>query len=239
MSSKKISQLPAASSLNNTSLIPVVNNGVTEKAAISQLPTEITTINNLGGGNELGSISGTQLSLKTIVPGTGITISTTTNTLTINNTATVSSVGSGVSIVSAFTAPDLSLKSLTASNGIALTNNGTSIDIRSTVDVSKDSIYGLIEQPQLKEYKLISYVAKAFVINNVYLQSKTGSCTVQLILKDNLDASITSSAVITVNTTNSATFLNIACPLQSQLILQILSTSNSTDLAFTVNMTYS
>lgn len=237
MSSKKISQLPAASSLNNTSLIPVVNNGVTEKAAISQLPTGITTINNLGGGNELGSISGTQLSLKTIVPGTGITISTTTNTLTINNTATVSSVGSGVSIVSAFTAPDLSLKSLTASNGIALTNNGTSIDIRSTVDVSKDSIYGLIEQPQLKEYKLISYVAKAFVINNVYLQSKTGSCTVQLILKNYW--SITSSAVITVNTTNSATSLNIACPLQSQLILQILSTLNSTDLAFTVNMTYS
>lgn len=50
MASKKISQLPAATTVTNASLLLVVTNGVTEKVAISQLPTGITSVNNLGGG---------------------------------------------------------------------------------------------------------------------------------------------------------------------------------------------
>jgi hypothetical protein len=64
MASSKISNLPPAASVTNASLIAVVNNGVTEKATVSQLPLGITTVNNLGGGTSLGAINGSELQLK-------------------------------------------------------------------------------------------------------------------------------------------------------------------------------
>ena len=74
MASKRISQLPPALSVSGNSLLAIVNNNVTEKVTISQLPLGITSVNNLGDGASLGFVSQNELRLKTLVAGTGLSL---------------------------------------------------------------------------------------------------------------------------------------------------------------------
>lgn len=84
MASKTISQLPPASSVSGNSLLAIVNNGVTEKVTVSQLPLGITSVNNLGNGASLGFVSQNELKLKTLIAGTGLSFTTSFNSVTID-----------------------------------------------------------------------------------------------------------------------------------------------------------
>lgn len=239
MASKKISQLPAASIVTNSSLLPIVTNGVTEKVTISQLPSGITSINNLGGGTPLGTIQDTELQLKTIIPGTGLSFTTTSNTITINSTLNITSVGSGTSIINTFSNPNLALKSITGSAGISVTNNTTSINIANTVDTILDSIIGLIEIPTIKSYKLDPYVNKAFTVNKLYLVTNSGTATVRLKTQNASNVDVLSTITYNASSTrneNIVTGLSVA--VGQQLILEIVTTNICLDLSFTIDLTY-
>lgn len=239
MASSKISNLPPAASITNTSLIAVVNNGVTEKGTISQLPLGITTVNNLGGGTPLGVISGNELQLKTLIAGTGLSFTTTSNTITLATILGITSVGTGTSFINSYNNPNLTLKSITASNGITVTDNTTSINISNTVDTTKDSIIGSIEVPTVKEYILEPYINKAYSVNNLYLLTSSGSATVRVKSKDSNNTTLITGATFTANTNRSTNIVTgFTTAIAQQLIFEVITTSSAIDLSFTVDLTY-
>ena len=239
MASSKISNLPAAASVTNASLIAVVNTGITQKATISQLPLGITTVNNLGGGTTLGAITGSELQLKTLIAGTGLAFTTTSNTITITTTLGITNVGSGINIINSYTNPNLTLKSITGSSGITITDNTTSINISNTIDTTKDSIIGSIEVPTVKEYILEPYINKAYTINNLYLLTSSGSATVRLKSKDASNTILTTGSTFTANTTRSTNIISgFTTAIGQQLAFEVVTTSSSLDLSFTVDITY-
>lgn len=239
MASLKISNLPAASSVTGASLIAVVNNNTTQKATISQLPLGISSVNNLGGGTTLGAISGSELQLKTLIAGTGLSFTTTSNTITLATTLGVTSVGVGTSLINSYTNPNLALKSITGSSGITVTNNTTSINISNTIDTTKDSIIGSIEVPIIKEYVLETYINKPYTINNLYLLTSSGTATVRLKSKNSSNTIVTTGSTFTANTTRSTNIVtSFTCSLTQQLVLEVITTSSALDLSFTVDLTY-
>lgn len=239
MASLKISNLPAASSVTNASLIAVVNGSVTQKATISQLPLGINSVNNLGGGTTLGAISSSELQLKTLIAGTGLAFTTTSNTITFATTLGVTSVGSGTSLINSYTNPNLALKSITGSNGITVTNNTTSVNISNTIDTTKDSIIGSIEVPIIKEYVLEPYINKAYTVNNLYLLTSSGVATVRLKTKDATNTVLLTGSTFTANTTRSTNIVtSFACSMGHQLVLEVITTTSSLDLSFAVDLTY-
>lgn len=239
MASKKITQLPPAPLVNSTSLFAVVTEGVTEKVALSQLPTGITSVDNLGGGSTIGAVLGSQLQLKTLVPGIGLSFTTTTNTITINTILSINSIGAGLSLINSFSNPNLSLKSITGSNGITVTDNTTSINIASSINNSVDSIIGLIEIPGIKTYKLDTYINRNNTINKLFLQTSGGTATVRLITLDNTNVPITTSNTFTANITRSENIINsFTCLVGQQLVLEVLTNTNCLDLSFTIDLSY-
>ncbi len=239
MASKKISQLPVATTVTNASLLPVVTNGITEKVTISQLPTGVTTVNNLGGGTPLGTVVGAELQLKTIIPGTGLSFTTTSNTITINSNLNVTNVGPGISIINTFSNPNLALKSITGSNGINITNNTTSINIANSVDTTTDSIIGLIEIPSVKLYKLDPYINKAFTINKLYTISSSGTATVRLKIQNASNVDVTTTSSFSVGTSRSENIVTgLTTSIGQQLLLEVVSTNTCLDLSFTIDLTY-
>lgn len=241
MASKKISQLPSASSVTNASLLAVVNttSGVTEKATISQLPIGITAVTNLGGGSTLGSITGDELRLKTLIPGVATTFTVNGDTITINNNLNVSNVGTGISLVNSFANPNLALKTITGSSGITITDNTTSINISSSVNSSLDSIIGSIEIPTVKLYTLENYITKAYSISRIYLNNASGSATVRLVKQDALGVTVANSPTYNVTTTRSSNIISsFTTTVGEQLVLEVLTTSTSLNLSFTIEINY-
>jgi len=241
MASKKISQLPPASSVTNASLLAVVNtvSGVTEKATVDQLLIGITTVTNLGGGSTIGSITGAELRLKTLLPGTATTFTVNSDTITINNNLNITNVGSGVSLLNSFANPNVALKTITGSSGIVVTDNTTSINISSSVNSSLDSIIGSIEIPTVKVYVLENYITKAYNITKLYLNNTSGSATVRLVKQDALGATLANSTTFNVSTTRSTNIISsFSTVVGEQLVLEVLSTSSSLNLNFTIEITY-
>ena len=194
MASKRISQLPPALSVSGNSLLAIVNNNVTEKVTISQLPLGITSVNNLGDGASLGFVSQNELRLKTLVAGTGLSFTTSFNSITLNTVFNVNNVGSGTSLINTFTNPNLVLKSITGSGNITITDNTTSINIASTPLTTSNTGSGT------------SFI-NSFTNNNLAIKSITGSGSVTV--TDNTTSIDITSVPVTSSTTGSGTsFIN-------------------------------
>lgn len=239
MASKKITQLPPAALVNDTSLFAVVTAGITEKVALSQLPRGITSVENLGGGTSLGLVTNAILKLKTLVPGVGLNFTTTSNTVTLNTLLNITSIGAGSSLISSFSNPNLSLKSITGSNGINITNGTTAINVSLAINNSVDSVIGLIEIPAIKIYKLDTYINRNCTINNLFLSTLGGTATLRLITLNSTNIPIITSNTFTANSTRSQNIINsFTCLVGQQLALEILTNTNCSDLSFTIDLTY-
>lgn len=241
MASKKISQLPPASIIDGTSLLALVNttSGITERATVSQLPSGIISVNNLGGGATLGTITGSQLALKTLIPGTALTFTVTANTITINNNLSMTSLGTGVPILNSFTNPNAAFKSIIAGNGIRVTDNTTSITISSSINSALDSIIGAIEIPTVKVYTLENYINKPYTVSNIYLTNSEGTATVRLKKQDATGSDIGSTSTFNVSNVRSNNIVtSFTTAVGNQLVLEVLTTNSSANLSFTIEITY-
>lgn len=193
----------------------------------------------MAGGTTLGAVQGVELQLKTIIPGTGLSFTTTSNTITINSNLNATSVGSGVSIINTFSNPNIAFKSITGSNGIAITNNTTSINIANSINTALDSIIGLIELPQQKQYKLDPYVNKGFTINNLYLIATSGTAVVRLKVQDPANIDIANTSNFNVTNTRTQNIINgITLTVGQQLILEVITVNTCLDLSFTIDLNY-
>lgn len=113
----------------------------------------IVDVVNLGSGaGVVAGVSGTTLLLKSIQAGSGVTIDTTANEITINATAggggeanTASNAGTGVGIFKAKTGVDLALKSLVAGPNITLAAGANDITISATAGVGTSPVKSLTE----------------------------------------------------------------------------------------------
>ena len=98
----------------------------------------ISGLNNEGGGAEIfDQIIGTTAILRTLIAGTGTSVTQNANNITIANSSPASSVtltsaGGTETLVNSGTGPSLATKGLTAGAGITLTPSATDITITST-----------------------------------------------------------------------------------------------------------
>lgn len=94
---------------------------------------EANTASNLGGGTGLFAAKvDFDLQFKSLVAGTGISLSNTATTVTITSTGeanTASNLGTGSFLFAAKSGTDLQFKSLVAGTGVTLTSNSTSVTI--------------------------------------------------------------------------------------------------------------
>lgn len=84
------------------------------------------------GATLINSNTNPNFSLKSLAVGTGLSIGTTTDTITLTNTQTASTLanaGAGTSLVVSGTAPSLSVKSLSSGTGITLNDASSNIQI--------------------------------------------------------------------------------------------------------------
>jgi hypothetical protein len=223
--------LPPASSVSGNSLLAIVNNNVTEKVTISQLPLGITSVNNLGDGASLGFVSQNELRLKTLVAGIGLSFTTSFNNVTLNTVFNVNNVGSGTSLINTFTNPNLALKSITGSGNITITDNTTSINIASTPLTTSNTGSGT------------SFI-NSFTNNNLALKSITGSNNITV--TDNTTSINIASTPVTASSSGSGTSL-IDSFTNSNLALKSITGSNgiivtnnttSIDIANTNNINF-
>lgn len=99
---------------------------------------EINVLSSLGTGASLvGAKTGSSLGVKSLKPGTNVTIDSSSTELVINATATgevntLTSQGSGTSLVGNKTDAALGIKSLKAGSNVSITSNGDEVTISST-----------------------------------------------------------------------------------------------------------
>lgn len=99
---------------------------------------EKNTLKSLGTGNSLvGVKTGTELGVKSLKPGTNVTIDSSSTELVINASATgeyntLTSQGTGTSLVGTKTNAALGVKSLKAGNNITISSNGDEVTINAT-----------------------------------------------------------------------------------------------------------
>lgn len=94
---------------------------------------EVNTASNLGGGTGLFAAKvDFDLQFKSLVAGTGISLSNTATSVTITSAGeanTASNLGTGSFLFAAKSGTDLQFKSLVAGTGVTLTSNSTSVTI--------------------------------------------------------------------------------------------------------------
>ena len=140
---------PSTNTLVNTGVAPnlkvkglVAGTGITISSTSNDLTinTQTTTLSNAGSGNSLvKNGTGPSLSVRGLIAGSGINITLTGNTdYTINSnvvvpTVTLSSVGSGTTLVNDGTGPTLATKSLIAGNNVSFLVTSTDITVNAIV----------------------------------------------------------------------------------------------------------
>ena len=119
------------------------------------LPSSDISIASSGSGTTLiNSTTNPNFLLKSLAVGTGLSIGTTSNTITLTNTiagSTLTSAGAGTSLVVSGTAPSLSVKSLSSGSGITLSEASNNLQIinsspASAITLTNDGVgtYSLI-----------------------------------------------------------------------------------------------
>lgn len=99
------------------------------------IPGEINTASNLGTGSFIfNNKIGPDLQFKSLVAGTGISLTQNSNNITISNNSpgevnTASNLGIGQNVYATKTGSNLEFKTLTAGSGITLTSTPTEINI--------------------------------------------------------------------------------------------------------------
>lgn len=95
---------------------------------------EVNTASNLGSGVGLATTkSGVDLQFKSLVAGSGTSIVSSTNDVTIGCSVTTSNAGTGAGLALSRSGADFPFKSLTAGSGISLTPSSTDVTIACTV----------------------------------------------------------------------------------------------------------
>ena len=116
-----------------------INNQFTALSNTYALKTELSTGANVGGGN--GTIfrdkTSNTINFKTLIGGTGITITNNTDDIVITSNATgsietIANVGSGEGIFKDVTGTTANLKTLIAGDGITITSSTDAITVAST-----------------------------------------------------------------------------------------------------------
>lgn len=179
------------------------------------------------------------MQLKTLIPGTALTFTVNSNTITINSNLNINSVGSGTSLINSFANPNVALKSITAGSGITITDNTTSISISSSINSALDSIIGSIEIPTVKIYTLENYINKPYTVNKVYLNNTSGSATIKIKKLDSNSVELLATSTLSVTTTRTTNIITgFSTAIGNQLVLEVLTTSTSLNLSFTIEITY-
>ena len=93
--------------------------------------------------------------------------------------------------------------------------------------------------PIIKEYVLEPYINKAYTVNNLYLLTSSGVATVRLKSKDATNTLLLTGSTFTANTTRSTNIVtSFTCSIGHQLVLEVVTTTSSLDLSFTIDLTY-
>ena len=104
------------------------------------LPSTLITFDTSGSGDSLiKTNTNPALVLKGLAVGSGLSISTTTDLITLTNTtmaSTLSNAGTGSSLVVSGSAPSLSVKSLSSSTGITINDASNNLEIVNTSPAS-------------------------------------------------------------------------------------------------------
>ena len=137
------------------------------------------TGSNLGTGQGIfGQKVGDDLQFKSLVGGTGVTLSADANEITINSSATVSSatnLGSGTGLFVDLTTGSLNFKSLAISTGLSIANTGTTVTISvDSANLNAGTLGGLASSVFLQKSDNLAAVTNvATARTNLGVYSKT------------------------------------------------------------------
>jgi len=146
MADQKISELTELTSADNTDVVAIVDVSAnqTKKITVANLipasSGEANTASNLGAGTGVyASKSSVDLRFKSLIAGTGVSLSNDANTITITNTVTAgetntaSNLAGGTGLFGSKSGVDLQFKSLVAGTGVSLSNDANTVTITNTV----------------------------------------------------------------------------------------------------------